>query len=168
MAERRPSGLPVVTGVSAPVEQEVAEIDGRGRLHLLPRWAKRVEWLPLPAADDVMALMVFLEPRRLSLLRWDVDGPRILARYEEIAKNPDDADLEVLRLIQDRYNRLLIRRDRRPYLGDTALQHLGLPISRGSKSIVHVAIFPNRIDVLAPAYRDTKLVAGDPRLDDLP
>ncbi len=168
MAKTRPSGLPLVGGASAAVTQEVAEIDERGRVHLLPRWAERVDWLPLAAKDDVEALMVFLEPGRLSLRCWEIDGPRIMARYEEFAGDPDESGLEVLRLIQDRYGRLLIRKDRRPYLGDAALKHLGLPVVRGTKSTVYVAIFPNRIDLLGATYRTEKLIAGDPRLDDLP
>jgi hypothetical protein len=168
MAETRPSGLPIVSDSSALVTQEVAEIDKRGRLHVLPRWARRIAWLQLPAEQEIHALFVFSEPGRLSLCRWDLDGPEILARYEEISRNPDDSELEVLRLIQDRYNRVVIGKESRVYLGDAALAHLGLPIARGIKSIVYVAIFPNRIDVLGPSYRNAKLEASDARLDDLP
>lgn len=168
MAETRPSGLQVVADASAPVVQEVVQVDERRRLHLLPRWAERVTWLPLPVRDDVAALMVFVEPGRLSLRCWSDDGPTIVERFEKIAKNSDEADLEVLRLIQDRYNRLWIRKDRRVHLGDTALQHLGLPIARGGKHAVYVSVFAHKIDVLSASYRDARLLAGASEIDDLP
>jgi hypothetical protein len=45
---------------------------------------------------------------------------------------------------------------------------LGLPITRGIKSTVYVAIYPDRIDILSLVYRNQKLVAGHVLLDDLP
>lgn len=113
-------------------------------------------------------MMVFVEPGLVSLWDWKVEGPRIAQRYEEIAKETDEAALERLRVIQDRYRRLPINKERRPYLGDAALAHLGLPIARGNRSIVYVAVFPNRIDLLAPAYRNAKLITGASSIDDLP
>jgi len=112
--------------------------------------------------------MVLVEPGRLSLRQWATSGPQIVARYEQLSSSSDDDDLEVLRLIQDRYRRLPIPKDRRPYLGDEALQHLGLPTTRGVKSPVYVAVYPDRIDVLGSTYREERLVSGDPSLDDLP
>lgn len=154
MAETRPSGMPIVDGDAAIVLQETAEVDERGRLHLLPRWVKRVDWLPLQPKNDVVALMVFVEPNRISIRDWKVDGPEIERRYKEIANEIDADSHEALRLIQDRYGRLFISKERRPYLGDAALAHLGLPISRGARSTVYVAIFPDRIDILSPTYRN--------------
>lgn len=168
MAETRPSGLPVIPDHSAVVVQEVTEIDERGRLHLLPRWTRRVSWLPLPAKENVDALMVLVKPGYISLRQWKGNGPRIEKRYKEIAKESDVDALEALRLIQDRYKRLTINKERRPHIGDAALAHLGLPITRGMKSTVYVAIFPSQIDILSPAYRNAKLEAGHARIDDLP
>ncbi len=148
--------------------QEVTELDRRARLHILPRWASRVDWLPVPAKNDVDALIVFVEPGLVSLRAWKVDGPRIEQRYREIAKETDASALEALRLIEDRYRRLTIPKERRPYLGDAVLAHLGLPIARGNKSTVYAAVFQDRIDLLAPAYRNAMLVAGHASIDDLP
>jgi hypothetical protein len=88
--------------------------------------------------------------------------------YIELAQLGTDADLEVLRFIQDRYGKLSIPKERRPHLGDAALQHLGLPTTRDVASNVYVAIYPDRIDLLSPYYRNAKNVAGHSALDDLP
>ena len=168
MAETRPSGLPVISDDDATVIQEVAEIDERRRLHLLPRWAKRTDWLPVPAKGTVNALMTFVEPGLLSLRDWKVDGPRIVERYKEVSEEPGETAFETLRLIQDRYRRLPISIERRPYLGEAALAHLGIPLTRGMKSVVYVAVSSDRIDLLGPIYRNSKLIAGDLRIDDLP
>src|SRR5882724_4361165 len=108
MAETRPSGTPVIPDVEALVTQELAEVDGRGRLHLLPRWAKRTNWLSLPATDEFEALMILVEPGRLSLKSWEPDGPRIQKRYRDLSIAEGGPDLEALRLIQDRYRKLPI------------------------------------------------------------
>ena len=168
MAESRPSGVPIVPDAKALVIEEIAEIDGRGRIHLLPRWAKRVGWIPVPAAGDVDALMILVEPGLLSLTSWNPDGPRIEKRHDELAALGTGADLEALRSIQDRYQKLPIPNDRRPHLGDAALQHLGLSTKRGAKSNVYVVITPGRIDLLSPGYRNAKSIEGHPSLDDLP
>lgn len=168
MAETKPSGLPIVASKSAPVLQEIAEIDGRGRLHLLRRWANHTDWLPSLIDDELQVLMVFVEPGRLSMRSWEPEGPKIVTRFEEIAKTPDEDGLEALRLIQDRYGRVLVPKDRRPYLGDLALQHLMIPTGRGQKSNVYVAVFPKCIDVFGPAYRTEKLILGHPQLEGLP
>lgn len=168
MAETRPSGLSVISQDDSAVIQEVAEIDRRRRIHLLPRWTERVDWLRAHRTKNIIALMVLAEPGLASLRDWNVDGPRIENRYEEVARKSDPEALEVLRLIQDRYCRLTITGERRPYLGELALAHLGLPIARGVKSTVFVAVFPDRIDILSPTLRNSKLVLGDASLDDLP
>lgn len=110
--------------------------------------------------------MIFLSPGRISIRDLRTDGPRIQARYEQLAAETDDETLELLRRIQDRYGRLRIPRSRRPSLGDPALAHLGL--ERGQKSMTYVAIFSNSIDVLSPAYRNAKLVTFERQLEDLP
>ena len=112
--------------------------------------------------------MVFVEPGLLSLRSWEPDGPRIATRYIELAQLGADADLDVLRLIQDRYGKLSIPRDRRPHLGDAALQHLGLPTTRDMTSNVYVAVYPSKIDLLSPIYRNDKHMTGHSSLDDLP
>lgn len=168
MADTRPSGVPVIPDDEALVTQELVEIDKRGRLHLLPRWAKHISWLPLPATNDLDALMILMEPGRLCLTSWLPDGPRILERYRSIALEADPG-LEVLRSIQDRYQILHIpKKERRAHLGDAALQHLGLPTTRGASSNAYVVLFPDRIDLLGPALRDAKNLARPPQLDDLP
>jgi hypothetical protein len=166
MAITRPSGSPVVT--DPIVAQEVAEIDGRGRLHLLPRWTKRIKWWATTPKDDFSVLMVLVEPGLISLRDWASDGTRVIARYEELAAQPSADVLEALRLLQDRYIRLSIDKEQRAHLGDAAFAHLGLPITRGAASTVYVAVFSNRLDILSAGYRNSKLITGSSLLDDLP
>jgi hypothetical protein len=168
MAYTRPSGLPLVPDSDALVTQEIAEIDGKGRFHLLPRWTKRTNWPPFPAAGNFEALMVLTEPGRLSLMPWEPEGSRAMERYRQLSASEDGPDLEALRILQDRYRRLVVPNERRPYLGDAALQHLGLPTRRGRPSNVYVAILPDRIDLLGPSYRDGRNEEGHPSLDGLP
>lgn len=168
MTETRPSGIPIIPDSDALLTQELAEVDGRGRVHLLPRWARRTSWLSVPPTDDLIALMVLFPPGRISLRSWDPDGPRIMERYAILAAQGEQADPEALRAIQDRYQRLQISKERRPYLGHAALQHLGLPAKRGMVSNIWVAIFHNGIDLLGPAYRDAKNLEGHPELENLP
>jgi len=169
MAETRPSGTPVVPDETSPVLQEVAEINKRGQLHILSRWAKRIAWLPVSAESALEALMVFADPGLVWIRNWEPDGPRIVARYQELMQPEGNIDVEALRQIQDRYGRLLIpKKERRPYLGDAALQHLGLPTARDAKSNVYVLIFSEGIDILSPTYRNAKNIAWHPALDGLP
>jgi hypothetical protein len=166
MAETKPSGLPIVDGLSTSVTQEVAHIDKKGCLNLLPRWTSRFAWFPSALTEDFETLMIFLDPGRVSIRDLSVNGPLIQERYNELATETDAETLEALRLIQDRYGRLRIPTSRRPSLGDPVLTHLG--IERGQRSTIYVAIFPNFIDLLSPAYRNARLTIVNEQIDDLP
>lgn len=165
MADTRPSGTPIIVGEPSSVVQEVAHIDERGRFHLLPRWTRRLNWFV--NEQEFIALLVFAEPGRIQLFPWEPLGPQIVARYEELSNDPDGADADALRLIQDRYGRVSTT-NRRFYIGDAALLHLGLPLKRGTKKAIYVAILPTTIELLSPNYRDAKLAEGHPQLHDLP
>ncbi len=166
MAETKPSGIAIVGGPTAIVTQEVAHVNKKGCLNLLPRWTNRLAWFPSPVQDEFEALMVFLEPGRISIRDLQIEGPRIQDRYNQLAREADAETLELLRLIQDRYGRLHIPKSRRPSLGDQALAHLG--IERGQRSTIYAAIFPDSIDLLSAAYRNAKLIVFDEQLDGLP
>jgi hypothetical protein len=112
--------------------------------------------------------MVFAEPGLISIRAWEPDGPRIQQRFTEIVSSEDADALQALRLIQDRYQRLLIPAKERPSLGDAALSHLGLHVERGEKSLIYVCISRDRIELMSPAYREAKLTEGHPLIDDLP
>jgi len=168
MAHTRPSGLPVVEDEKAIVTEEVSHVDGRGRLNFLPRWRGRVSWLSSRPTGAIESLMVFEEPGLISIRDWASDGLAIQKRYEELANSTEDDALEVLRLIQSRYCRLIILEKERTSIGDAALAHLGISFERGNKSIVYVSTFPDLIVLLSPALRNARLLAGDPRMDDLP
>lgn len=168
MAETRPSGRPLVPDDEALVAQHVAEIDSRGRLHVLRRWTQRTNWPPFPTAGDFEILVVLSERGRASLRPWHPGGPKILQRYQELTASEDGPDLEALRRLQDRYARLSLPRERRPHLGDSVLQHLGLPLRREMSTPIYVVVLPDRLDLLGPAYRDRVNEQGHPALDGLP
>jgi hypothetical protein len=105
MAITRPSGFPLVT--DSIVAQEVAEIDGRGRLHLLPRWTKRIKWWATSPKDDFGVLMVLVEPGLISLRDWASEGTRVIARYEELAAQPSADALTLHYASLDQLDRLL-------------------------------------------------------------
>ena len=69
--------------------------------------------------------MVLAEPGLISLRESAVHAG---ARHADLVARGDGDIEEILRLIQDRYQRLLIGSEHRPSLGDNALAHLGLPI----------------------------------------
>ena len=167
MSSTRPSGISAIPDELGRVVQEISHIDQRGRLHILPRWIEALGWLRNRKPETV-ALVTFLEPGRLSLRAWDEFGPSIVERYKGVMHSTDPAELEAMRAIQDRYARLDIRADNRPYLGDIVLAHLGLPLERSHKAIVYIVILPEQIDILSPEYRNRKLIEGHPILVDLP
>jgi hypothetical protein len=166
MAITRPSGLSIVDPASVVVAQEATEIDARGRLHILPRWTERIAWWRDEEAFEV--LMVLDQPGAIMLRDWKTDGQRVLDRYQEIRKRDDEQTLEALRLFIDRYQRLRFDKERRAHIGDAALAHLGLPIGRGTRFTIYLAIFPQHLALLSPSYRDARLIRGSPLLDDLP
>lgn len=168
MSNTRPSGLSVIPASSVIVSQEIIEIDERGRFNLLQRWTEQINWINSIPEAGIQTLMVFSEPGRISILDWETNGQKIIDRYQELAGSQDENSLELLRLIQDRYQKLIIRRDRRPYLGDAALHHLGLPISRIEKSTLYIAIYPDKLDLIGSAYRNQMLLSGHVELDNLP
>lgn len=164
----RPSGLAIIEDASAAITVSVAHVEMRGRLNVLPRWRKRVGWLLSAEGTDVLALMVFAEPGLISIRAWKPDGPRIQERLAEIASSQDADAPQALRLIQDRYQRLVIPAKERASLGDAALAHLGLQVERGKKFLIYVCVSLDRIELMSPVYRETKLTEGHPLIEDLP
>jgi hypothetical protein len=164
MAETKPSGRSIVEGDAAIVTQEVAHVDAKGVLNILPRWTTRLSWLT-QSDDGTDALMLFLEPGRISIRDIGSAG-RITERYGELVSNPTPETLDLLRLIQDRYGRLYIPKSKRVSVGEPALLHLG--IQRGVKTPIYVAIFPTSLELLSVAYRNAQLLEFRADLEDLP
>src|ERR1700693_5424443 len=161
----RPSGLSIIDDPAVAVIVAVAHIEMRGRLNILPRWRERIPWLKAAGDSDVQALMIFAEPGLISLIDWKTEGPRIQQRFSELSASADAAAHQALRLIQSRYQRLIIPARDRPSLGDGALAHLGLRVERGQKSVVYVCAYFDRIELMSPAYRDSKLIEGHPLIE---
>jgi hypothetical protein len=169
MSETHPSGHPLVANEIGPVFQEVAEIDTYRRINLLKRWTRRLDWLAAIDTGAAEVLMVLSEPGLLKLMPWKPEGPRLLKLYEEISNDPElEENLETARLIRDKYERLVIDREHRPYLGDSALAHLGIPTERGIKSTIYVAVYPQYIAIMSREYRNNKLALSTPALDNFP
>ncbi|TGN78921.1 hypothetical protein EOW77_0028800 [Bradyrhizobium yuanmingense] len=167
MAYTRPSGLPIIDDHAAKVIEEVAHVDERGRINFLPRWRDRIAWLSR-SSGNVEALMIFKEPGLIAICNWLPDGPNIQKRYEELAERSDSEALEALRLIQSRFRRLSIPANDRTSMGDAALVHLGLPFERDKRSSIYVSILPDRIELLSPDLRNSRLLLGSILIDDLP
>jgi hypothetical protein len=51
------SGYPVIDDESAPVREEVAAIDGRGRLYMQRRWTQRIAWWPTNPSEPFSVLI---------------------------------------------------------------------------------------------------------------
>jgi hypothetical protein len=164
VADTKPSGRAVIEGADAVVAQEVAHVEKKGVLNLLPRWISRLKWLS-ETHEAVDALLVFVEPGRISI-RDPAEAKRIRNQYAELAANPSSDDLELLRLIQDRYGILHIPKSKRASLGDPALLHLS--IQRGLKTALYVAIYPTSIELMSVAYRNRHLPEFHSELSDLP
>lgn len=163
----RPSGHPIVDDASADIIVSVAHVEARGRLNILPRWRKRVVWLQ-SFDEPALGLMVFVEPGLISIRPWEPDGPRVQKRFAELSASPDADAVEAMRLIQDRYQRLVIPTKDRPSLGDAALAHLGLQVERGKRSVIYVCVSSEKIELMSPAHRESKLIEGHPLIEDLP
>ncbi|WP_439401838.1 hypothetical protein ACNJYA_00640 [Bradyrhizobium sp. DASA03068] len=145
----------------------VAHIESRGRLNILPRWRSKVSWLR-SASEDVEALMIFSEPGLISIRDWNTHSPSILSRIEELSASSGEDSLEALRLIHDRYQKLVIPFKERPTLCDEALAHLEIDLDNDTKSLVYVCTFPDWIDLMSSGYRKIKLLQGHPLISDLP
>jgi hypothetical protein len=167
MSTTRPSGYSPFEPESL-VTQEVAQIDERGRLNLLPRWLRPIEWLAEVKTSEVEVLMVFAEPGLISLRNMNTDGQRVRIRYDELKDDVSETGLELVRLLQDRYGVLRIAKDARAYLGNPALVHLGCSIARREGATVYVASYPNQLDIMSCDFRNKRLVARAAELQDLP
>ncbi len=162
----RPSGLPVVPEDKAAVIVSVASVEKRGRLNIAPRWRERIPWLA--GSGPFEALMTFDEPGLITISEWKRDGPRIQHRFEELSRSEDADALQAMRLVQDRFQRLIIPAKDRPSLGDGALVHLGLTTEKNQKFTIYVCVYSDRIELMSKEYRNSKLLEGHPLIDDLP
>jgi hypothetical protein len=164
----RPSGLPIVADEQAKVIVAVAYVEERGRLNILPRWRRKVEWLRSAGTKSVEALMIFSEPGLISLRSWDSSAPAVVQKIEELSKSSDEDSLEAIRLIQDRYQKLIIPAKDRPTLGDEALAHLGVDLVTTNKFLIYVCTSGDRIDLMSSQHRNNKRIGGHQLIDDLP
>jgi hypothetical protein len=168
MPPKRVSELPLDPSGSGPVSQGVAAVDERGRIRLPAGVASSVTWLAKPG-DAATALMVLEVPGRISLRSWEQFGEGLLARRRELIREAEEGDAaaeEDLLLLEDRYHRVPLPKERRLTLKAEGLLHLG--ILEGARSTVYIARVFDRIVITSREYRDNRIRTGSVALSDLP
>lgn len=165
MSQTRPSGNPIVPADHALVSQEPATVDVRQRLNFLPRWLERAGWTRPAGTTEWLFVAVLQEPGLAVVLPWEPRGALAVAQFVELEKE-DPPNLEALRQIQDRYQRLVIppKPDTRATLGDSTVMHLaGRRLAEPFD--IYVAIYPGRIDLIHPDLRNARLRASGDGID---
>jgi len=160
------SGLPLDPAGSSPVAQEVVELDERGRITLPTTVMSAIGWL---AKQETVVLIIYDELGRIVLLPWESYGETVLTRRRELIEDAgggDAAALDDLLLLEDRYHRGRVARDRRLSLGLQGLLHLGL--DGAVKPRVYIAGAVDRIVIMSKEYRDQRLRKGSVAVSDLP
>lgn len=149
------------------VAQDVSDIDSRGRVRIPTRLVSAVSWCRNPTSASV-ALAVYDEPGRIMLLSWEEESAPVLARRRELIEKAKDSHtaLDGLRVLEDRYKRLIVPKDFRPTLGAEALMHLDLPI--GAESRVYILRVLETLEILSPRYRNKQRNANPDILAGLP
>jgi hypothetical protein len=124
MAKGRPPELFLDPGTPGPVAQSVVYVDERGRFQLPSRVLGG--WISRSSAS--YALAVLTELGKIRLHRWNDAGEMVLQRRRELIQqaSSDDAAIEQLRALEDRYKRFQIPTDARPTLTSEMISHLGL------------------------------------------
>jgi hypothetical protein len=167
MPAKGASGLPL--DPEAP-DQFVLQIvdfgEDRLRITVPARVASAVGWL---AGEATVALMVFDEIGRIDLYPWDAAGEIVLSRHRELTEDATAghrAALDGLLVLQDRYHRVLIGKDRRITIGMQGEYHLRLDGIKNAA--IYVAGIVNRITIMTREYRDQQLRKAPSALSDLP
>lgn len=153
----------------APLAQQAAEIDERGRLRIPASFIEATIWLSAKGASGE-ALMVLDEPGRIILLPWETEGARVVKRRLELIDlaEHDDSASEDLRLLEDRYKRLQIhKKDLRPTLTNEIKAHLGI-VPFKAEAVVYVLRTKNGLEIWSAKYRDDRLSSREGALYDLP
>jgi hypothetical protein len=164
----RRSELPLDPSGPGPVSQHVVAVKERNRIGLPASLVSSVTWLAKPG-DDVTALMVLEVPGRISLRSWEQFGEGVLARRRELIREVEEGDSaaeEELLLLEDRFLRVQLPKERRLTLTARGVLHLGIP--EGARSSVYVARVFDRVVITSAAYRDDRLKTGSVALSDLP
>lgn len=167
MPPRGVLGLPLDPAGPGPVAQDVVDVDARGRIRLPASVVSSIGWLA--KREEVVALMVFDELGRIVLLSWEASGEAILARRRELLEDAEEGDkaaLDDLLLLEDRYHRARLPRDRRVSLGVQGLLHLGVDDAARRRTYVAGAV--DRVVIMSKEYRDQRLRKGSVALSDLP
>ena len=144
------------------VGQDITTLDIRGRLRIPWQLAKPIDWLE-PTKKSCYALAIFEDPGRIMLCSWEKESPAVLEKRRDLLRRDAYADL---RLLEDRYRRVLIPRDLRPTLGAGAVMHLGLRLDVERR--VYVVRMANVLEILAPSYRDKQLALASTVFSGLP
>jgi hypothetical protein len=166
MPAKGASGLPLDSESPGPFALEMVEFgEDRLRLTVPANVASAVGWLVGEATE---ALMVFDEVGRIDVHAWEAVGGLVIARRRELlddARAGYKAALDGLLVLEDRYHRVRIGKDRRLTVGMQGVFHLGL---EGIKDApIYVAGIVDRITIMSREYRDQRLRKARSALSDL-
>jgi len=146
-----------------PLGQEVIAVDPRGRIRIPTGLTGGIGWLDSRGTAGCLALCVMDAPGTISLLSWEGESPAVVARRRQLET---EGDHESVRLLDDRYRRLLIPKDLRLTLSLSHLVHLGLPPN--ATSAIYVFRMSQGLELVAPSKRDEQLLAAQADFLDLP
>ena len=143
---------------------DVGDVDRRHRIYIPGKLTQNLSWWD--KTSEVLALLRFDEPGRISLLSWNEHSPLVRAGRDSLLKSlPDHEAEDALTILNARYHELSGERSGRPTLPIVAMLHLFG--SREFDSHVFVVRFLSRLELWSIAYRNQKLLKGSPLLDDL-
>jgi len=153
MATNKFLGILLDPGIQGPVDQDVAEIDQRGRLQIPSRLISSITWLKKRETSSD-ALVILDEPGRIRLLSWENESTPILTRRKQLIENSGESSeaVEALRLLEDRYKHLIIPKDSRPTLSKEITMHLGIPDD--AKAQIYIVRVFEALEILSPQYRN--------------
>jgi hypothetical protein len=164
MAKGRPPELFLDPEGPGPVVQSVVSVDDRGRFQLPSRVLGG--WITKGAAT--FALAVLTEPGRVTLHAWKPAGSLVLQRRRELIEQAslDEATIEILRALEDRYKRFQIPISARPTLTAEMISHLGFALNNNAP--LYVWRIRDIIELNSASYRVKELGVDWEVLADLP
>jgi hypothetical protein len=166
MPKGRPPELVLDPNNPGPAAQAAIALDERGRVQLPRKIIDPLAWISKNSTTETLA--VFANPGVIRLHSWAKAAPAILEKRQQLIEHSphEDAALEMLRALEDRYKRFQIPFGARPTLTNEMLVHLGLPLDEPSS--VYVWRVNDVLEFNSIEYRNTKRDAEWDRLADLP
>jgi hypothetical protein len=163
MPRGRPKTRSLDGANNSPVAEEVVPVDRKGRIGIPTAVVRGVAWLSATRTTSIDSLAVFDEPGTMYLHAWDSQAERVLVRQRELVAQ---GDLEVLRLLQDRYRRIPISSESRFVLTNTDALHFGITFE--TKSHLYVASLGPVVRFSSPSVRDREILDSAQMFEGMP